>query len=107
MTESHFSAAGISAARVDAVYQDADPSVDDQSEPPSGSDLHRFGSGSPFAAITLPPTASCGWSCSGTSPSPECWEPGPQATWICTPISLSERVARFCGQHDHARLRLP
>lgn len=55
----YFSAAGnFGRIGVDEQYQDANPGADDQSEVPTGNDLHRFGSGSLFAAITLPPNCS-------------------------------------------------
>jgi subtilase family protein len=41
----------------DEQYQDANPAVDDQAALPTGDDLHRFASGSSFAAMTLP--ANC------------------------------------------------
>ena len=45
--------ANASDAGIDQVYRDSDPR-DDQSNPPTGVDLHDFGAGLPYTAISVP-----------------------------------------------------
>jgi hypothetical protein len=55
----YYSSAGNQATRgVDEMFVDANPAVDDMAWPPTADDLHDFGSGNPFASITLNP--GCG-----------------------------------------------
>ena len=42
-------------AGIDAVYRDAVPGADDDTNPPTGDDFHDFGAGTRLAAITVPP----------------------------------------------------
>jgi hypothetical protein len=45
-------------AGVEQTYRDAVPGVDDQADPPTGNDFHEFGSGQPYATLTVP--VGCG-----------------------------------------------
>jgi subtilisin family serine protease len=45
-------------AGVEQTYRDAVPGVDDKADPPTGNDFHEFGSGQPFASLTVP--VGCG-----------------------------------------------
>lgn len=104
---SYFSSAGnFGRIGADEQYQDANPLVDDRASVPTGNDLHRFGSGNLFAAITIPAHCSIELALEWNEPFAGVLGPGASsdldlcvfgAPRVSAPIITASTVRQGCG----------